>query len=107
MDAHPTAYKAVARTLSGWCIFIYACFAKQVSFQIDQFELGLKRNWAEHEYMNIRPLKNASTLNDIAWFSLDASISTRIETKGQTKRFSEVCAKHQRERKTEPKMKDI
>ena len=38
--------RAVARTLigGGGCIFIYSCFARQISFQIDQFEFDLKRN---------------------------------------------------------------
>ena len=26
------------------CLFIYSCFARQVSFQIDEFEFDLKRN---------------------------------------------------------------
>ena len=37
--------RAVARMLiGGGCIFIYSCFARQISFQIDQFEFDLKRN---------------------------------------------------------------
>ena len=39
--------RAVARTLiggGGGCILIYSCFARQISFQIDQFEFDLKRN---------------------------------------------------------------
>ena len=41
------AARAVARTLiggGGGCIFIYSCFARQISFQIDEFEFDLKRN---------------------------------------------------------------
>ena len=40
------AIRAVARTLigGGGCIFIYSCFARPISFQIDQFEFDLKRN---------------------------------------------------------------
>ena len=29
----------------GVCIFIYLCFARQISFQIDQFEFNFKKNW--------------------------------------------------------------
>ena len=38
--------RAVARTLigGGGCLFIYSCFARQISFQIDEFEFDLKRN---------------------------------------------------------------
>ena len=28
----------------GGCMFIDSCFARQISFQIDQFEFDLKRN---------------------------------------------------------------
>ena len=46
--------RAVTRTLIWGCIFIYSCFAQQISFQIDEFEFDLKRNpSAEHEFMNI------------------------------------------------------
>ena len=41
-----TTGRAVARMLiggGGGCIFIYSCFARQIS-QIDQFEFDLKRN---------------------------------------------------------------
>ena len=38
--------RAVARTLigGGGCLFIYSCFARLVSFQIDKFEFDFKRN---------------------------------------------------------------
>ena len=38
--------RAVARTLigGGGCLFIYSCFARLVSFQIDKFEFDLERN---------------------------------------------------------------
>ena len=49
--------RAVTRTLIGrGCIFIYSCSARQISFQIDQFEFDWKKyRRAEHEYMNIHP----------------------------------------------------
>ena len=37
----------VIRTLIDWggeCMFIYSCFARQISLQIDQFEFDLKTN---------------------------------------------------------------
>ena len=48
--------RAVTRTLigGGGCIFIYSCSARQISFQIDQFEFDWKKyRRAEHEYVNI------------------------------------------------------
>ena len=42
--------RAVARMLIGGCIFIYSCFARQISFQI---EFDLKRNSSgRNEYMH-------------------------------------------------------
>ena len=38
-------FRDVTRTLIGrGCIFIYSCYGRRVSFQIDQFEFDLKRN---------------------------------------------------------------
>ena len=49
--------RAITRTLiRGGCVYSYIHVARQISFQIDQFEFDLKRNSAEHEYMNINPL---------------------------------------------------
>ena len=34
--------RSVTKTLIGWwgwCIFIYSCFAQQISFRIDEFEI--------------------------------------------------------------------
>ena len=49
--------KDVTRTLiGGGDMFIYSCFARQISFQVEKFEFDLKRSRrAENEYMNIPP----------------------------------------------------
>ena len=39
-----SAIRAVFTTLIDGRIFIYSCFAQQISFQIDEFEFDLKRN---------------------------------------------------------------
>ena len=38
----------------GVCIFIYLCFARQISFQIDQFEFNLKKKLAGRTIENLR-----------------------------------------------------
>ena len=48
--------RAVTRVLIGGPIFIYSCFARQISFKIDEFEFDLERSLkAEHDYLNIHP----------------------------------------------------
>ncbi len=43
----------VTRALIGWCIFIYPCSARRISFEIEFISKEIRR--AEHEYMNIHP----------------------------------------------------
>ena len=73
---------SLERKLGGGCIFIYSCFARQISFQIDQFEFDLKKiGRAEHEYMNIHPpiniLATALISHSIARINVSDSCSKK------------------------------
>ena len=52
----------VTRTLieGGQCLFIYSCYARQISFKINSNSKKVRR--AEHEYMNKYPLPPISVL---------------------------------------------
>ena len=48
---------SITRTLIGVCILIYSCFARQISFQIDEFKFWVWKETclAGHECMSIHP----------------------------------------------------